>query len=390
MLVCGDIAYSGKEAEYLAASEFLKALCDLIDLEESMVFLVPGNHDVDQNYIKGNTLLSLLQSEIEKNTASQIQISSTIEKYLNKPDTKEIIFSHLSEYNKFSEKYGCSINALHPTWNISIPLGEYILKIYGLNSVMISSVKDHIDKCSEKKMVIGEYQVPLRKPNTINLTLCHHPPDCWNDPNGHTQDFMNNRSHIQFYGHKHTPTIAFNTPVSSLTISSGAMQPSRSEDGWSPYYNLISLEIVSELNKVYLKVHIYPRKYNLSTFKFDSDSDACDSEVEYAEYKVYIEDILQGETVSANKIDTSVEDMADKEIFEESKSISQFILMKTAVYSFLCLPIPKRYAVLNKFNLSGYVERMIDNNKWLKTVMSKVMEQNLLDDFIEEIKKQNI
>lgn len=64
-------------------------------------------------------------------------------------------------------------------------------------------------------------------------------------------------------------------------------------------------------------------------------------------------------------------------------------LARIAVYSFLCLPIPKRYVVLDKFNLSEYAKGMMNNNTWLFAVMSKVIERNLLNDFIEEIRSCN-
>ncbi len=45
----GDIAYSGKDEEYAAATEFFDALLNATGLDRSRLFLVPGNHDVNRD-----------------------------------------------------------------------------------------------------------------------------------------------------------------------------------------------------------------------------------------------------------------------------------------------------------------------------------------------------
>jgi 3',5'-cyclic AMP phosphodiesterase CpdA len=48
VIVTGDIAYSGKEAEYKLAKEFFDELLEKLKLPSERLFMVPGNHDVDR------------------------------------------------------------------------------------------------------------------------------------------------------------------------------------------------------------------------------------------------------------------------------------------------------------------------------------------------------
>ena len=45
----GDVAHSGKEAEYRAATEFFDALIEAVGVEKRQLFVIPGNHDVDRD-----------------------------------------------------------------------------------------------------------------------------------------------------------------------------------------------------------------------------------------------------------------------------------------------------------------------------------------------------
>ena len=72
ILVCGDIAFSGKEEEYKTAEEFLNKICDDIEVDRSSVFCVPGNHDIDQNIPNIFPHIKSIQSDL----ASQKDILS--------------------------------------------------------------------------------------------------------------------------------------------------------------------------------------------------------------------------------------------------------------------------------------------------------------------------
>lgn len=61
LFVTGDIAFSGKDAEYVQASRFLDKLLAATNLEKKDLFIIPGNHDVDRS--KGKGLARTIQLE---------------------------------------------------------------------------------------------------------------------------------------------------------------------------------------------------------------------------------------------------------------------------------------------------------------------------------------
>lgn len=48
VFVTGDIAYSGKAAEYQQAAAFFDTLLQAAGLDKKRLFIVPGNHDLDK------------------------------------------------------------------------------------------------------------------------------------------------------------------------------------------------------------------------------------------------------------------------------------------------------------------------------------------------------
>lgn len=65
ILICGDVAFSGKQEQYNVATNFLKQLCAQVRLDETEVFCVPGNHDVDQSIASEESGLWNLQNTLE-------------------------------------------------------------------------------------------------------------------------------------------------------------------------------------------------------------------------------------------------------------------------------------------------------------------------------------
>ena len=63
IFVTGDVAHSGRDQEYVAASAFFNELREVTALDKSRLFIVPGNHDVDRH--KGKGLVRSLSSEEE-------------------------------------------------------------------------------------------------------------------------------------------------------------------------------------------------------------------------------------------------------------------------------------------------------------------------------------
>src|SRR5215208_684358 len=68
ILVCGDIAFAGLKEEYEAALEWLTELSEACQCSLDRVFVVPGNHDVDRNVIRGSASVRNVQAAISTST----------------------------------------------------------------------------------------------------------------------------------------------------------------------------------------------------------------------------------------------------------------------------------------------------------------------------------
>jgi len=385
ILVCGDIAFSGREEEYRTAQEFLDRICKLLAISADLVFCVPGNHDVDQNIPRNSSVLHLVQDEIEKINDND-EISAKLAAFARDTSVGNVLYKHIETYNaKFSGKYGCNINSEKPCWQQSFLLDNGItLCIHGMNSTIISSADDHKNLRKERLMVLGEFQIPQRQDNVVYLTLCHHPPECWKDPDNIIKTKINERVSVQLYGHKHVQTIE--STLKGLKINSGATHPSHQEDEWIPRYNWLSICVENSQNKLFLKVRVYPRIYQKSTCEFLPE--ACEKGHDYMEYLIPIDKntkninktngFLATEHIPENKID--LEDQIQD--FSETRKIA---------YQFLNLSFITRASILNKFKLLDDGDEGIKHVNLLPKIIKKAKDKQCFEEFckeIEEIEKE--
>ncbi|SFM23984.1 metallophosphoesterase [Pelosinus propionicus] len=385
ILVCGDIAFSGQEQEYKTAQTFLKEICSVLEIPETSVFCVPGNHDVDQNIPKRSTGLGLIQADIE-NAKTSVEIDNKLSQYLRDPLCEELIFGHINTYNtKFAGQYGCNINTKNPVWQQEVTLNDNsVLCIHGMNSTIISSAADHLDKTKERLMIIGEYQLPKRRDGMIYLTLCHHPPECWKDPDNTLKNKFDKRVSIQLYGHKHIQDISQNG--NALIIGCGATQPIRSSDDWLPTYNWISLSIDSSKAERLLNIKVFPRILDEIGDQFIADSHSCGLG-NCLEYSLKIDDARVESDV---KVEETIEEKFPQNAIKMNENIDlpgKNIDIKTLVYRFLNLPFLCRTQILSKLNLIDEKDEGINHVNLLEKIITRAKERNYLDDLWLEIER---
>ena len=375
ILICGDIAFSGQKKEYDVASNFINNICNIINISKSSVFCVPGNHDVDQSIPKKQPEVKAMQDSLAS--------CKTLHEYNNKlsdifraESSAEIIYRPVDNYNSFSEQYNCNLSASKYNWKQQIGITDiYKLCILGLNSTIISNADDHATD-SERLMKMSDFQVPQREDNTIFLTLCHHPPECWDDPEKSLQNKFNSRIHLQLYGHKHIQTIQ--NSEKTVIIGSGAMHPSRFETDWIPRYNWITLDVVAEDNVDYLIIQVYPRVYNEKSSSFEPDYNIVNDEI-YIEFK-----LLLGNTQKNTNNMKTVKDVYSS---EDNVIKSSIEWSKRFIYDFINLPEVCRNKVLRNLNL---YQDEFDNQPHtaiLADVIKMAEEQQLIDKLIEEVNK---
>jgi metallophosphoesterase superfamily enzyme len=72
VVVTGDVAFSGKKAEYQKAKVFFDELLARMKLSQDRLFIVPGNHDVDRKRYRKSDVpnyedMAALNEELENN-----------------------------------------------------------------------------------------------------------------------------------------------------------------------------------------------------------------------------------------------------------------------------------------------------------------------------------
>lgn len=275
VLICGDIAFSGKPKEYEVALVFLDKVRDVFQIAPSKIYCVPGNHDVDHSVIIGSMAIQAAQRNIaEEDKKNPDGVDELIRKWQYEKNREGLLYEPIASYNSAFEKMHSSFSVHNPNWLSKIQLNDqYEVLLYGLNSVLISNHMDHLDDNGnkmhhgERQMSINKGQLPMKAKNAVILSMCHHPPQCW--INQKISEYLDHRVKIQLYGHIHNQTLDVNSQ--RIRIYSGALQPQRGKN-WIPQYNWIQIY----LDGSNLVVDIYPRIYDDLEGMFVPPNNVCD------------------------------------------------------------------------------------------------------------------
>ena len=171
-----DLAFRTDPAEYAAAAKMCEDLLAALSLDESRLFVVPGNHDVDQGKIDPLFLENLYSFN------SQLDILKRVGHEAFRKNLKE----KLSAFDCFawnvSGKPHCDAGRFHYTEKLRIEKdGESILiNILGLNSALFAGYNGD----DKQKLALGLFQVDAalkeaEKSADLSIALLHHPFPCF-------------------------------------------------------------------------------------------------------------------------------------------------------------------------------------------------------------------
>lgn len=369
ILVCGDVAFSGQQKEYEIANDFLAKICGAIGINKNAVYCVPGNHDVDQNIPKNEVAVKLLQEYLE-NARDQNEFDYRLASIMRGEYSATALMLPISKYQEeFAARYDCYMEPKELGWEHEININEeYNIRLFGLNSVLISNADDHKPgRTTERLMHLGRCQMPKRKQNTILLTLCHHPTECWNDQTNELKSLLDNRATIQFYGHKHDLKLA--SSQTSLYISSGAVHPSRDEPGWIPTYNWISLEIQRQHGQDYLEVRILPRVYSQEKSCFVDNASIAN---EQRRYLIPLGEVNAGSATPEARMDAGV--------------VCRPEWSKQFAYDFMNLPPIQRDKILRELGLDRTEDKDRRHYEYLREIVQRAEQMGCEDELLRRIK----
>ena len=265
VVVTGDIAFSGSPEEFGIASDWLQHLCEEIGCPEENVMPTPGNHDVDRSVINASEEIQGLHNDLRACTPADV--TDQLKAIVDRGDGQRLL-TPLEAYNAFASQFGCHVNATQHFWERDFFLSDgTCVRVRGLNTACIS---DELDDARDdrRRLVLGCLQAELKRQDGVEYaTLAHHPPD-WLRDRDEVERFLNTRSRLQLYGHKHDQVIE--TVGDGVRVVSGAAHPSRREPNWEPRYNIIALSMTTHRDRS-LSIEIRPRRWSRQRTTFVGD-----------------------------------------------------------------------------------------------------------------------
>jgi len=259
ILICGDIADSGVGSEFGQAIEWLQNLCAAIGVDPWLVWVVPGNHDLDQTRI-GEEQWTQRHKLRE---CAPTDVDALFEAIVADADRYETITEPLHNYLEFASTYTCDFGPA-PFWTDRLELQERALELRGINSALICGPGDHFET---SRMVIGDRQASvITSPSTVHYTLCHH-PDTWLLDRLEVDRLFDERVQFRVTGHVHVREVKM-TPL-GVHLCAGAVSPRRGSTGsfippCIPRYDVVSLRTVDIESAPHLEIIVRGRLWSES------------------------------------------------------------------------------------------------------------------------------
>lgn len=240
ILVTGDIAYHGSSDEFARAKLWFEEVRTKTNSNPEALFVVPGNHDVNQNTVFRSSSLWELHQSLRDTRKSPEERLESLEGKLKDPSLD--FLAALKEYRAFASEYGCPTSCQKLSW-VQILDNEKkledgsIVRFHGLNSALLSDAAD-----AKPNLLLGEMQFQHFNPDPqyVNLVLCHHPQN-WLIDDNEANDYFRAQAHVLLSGHEHD-TRCYNEG-GCLRVRAGAIHPNRREERWEPCYHILRLSV---------------------------------------------------------------------------------------------------------------------------------------------------
>jgi predicted phosphodiesterase len=246
-LITGDITYQASEDEFKTATIWIKKLADKFGIDDSCIFVVPGNHDVnrttaDKSLVKRHRTGLLSENEPKR--------QDSFIKAIRDLECHNVLMDPMKAYNQFAKQYGCDLSLPgNPFWSKSINIDDkYTLCINGLTTTFFSNKED-----KKNSLYLGAFQAnfPVES-GIVNLAMFHHPKE-WLIDGDKLEDMLSDNAQIWLSGHEHRQRYKANSRY--IDLPSAAVNPSKYEPGASGY-NIIDLAVNEKSDNAILNIKV--------------------------------------------------------------------------------------------------------------------------------------
>jgi len=269
IIITGDIAFSGKPAEYAVGRVFCDELLQAAGLERQRLFLVPGNHDVDQDVITPRHIKSFYRFDDQDD----------ITEILSDPDIFPIMMRKFDAFNAFAEYalgrrlFSETKYRFTETLTVKKQNEAYRINLVGLNSCLFAGY----DGDDKQKLALGLVQVQeaLQAVGTGDLCIsfCHHPFACHHPADNVCTNKLIRKSDLILCGHLHEPSDAFirNAAGQAVIIGAGAGFETRES---ANSFNITEIDMQTGAGRV--RFYKYLPEHDL----WKTDTDVCPHEAD--------------------------------------------------------------------------------------------------------------
>jgi predicted phosphodiesterase len=382
VLVTGDIAFSGSEAEFDRATNWLRDFCRAIGCHEESVWVVPGNHDVDRERTK-RKLTRMLHQGIRKDGAD---VDKELREIFSDAQSASALLEALTDYNKFAGRFGCSISAEKHYWERDLTLAcGTAIRIRGLTSALVSNEED-----SRTGIVLGAAQASVeRASGVLHMTLCHHPPD-WLRDHAAVEDHLKSKVHIQLFGHKHSQRL--DEINGKVRLVAGAMHPERNDGGWLPTYNFLE---ISRRDSDRIGLRVYQRQWNQPDTNFVAWRNPNNGQ-DHREFfwsgfpvstKAEPHSVVPHEMRGADVTASAPSPVVATTATEKDDAMPPPNYERRLTYRFLTLPFRHQIAVAKNLDVLTDADRALSDEALFRVLFKRAAEKGLLGKLWAETEK---
>jgi formylglycine-generating enzyme required for sulfatase activity/predicted phosphodiesterase len=227
VIVTGDIAWSGKKAEYERANVWLEALIARLGVTRARVVLVPGNHDVvrDPRDHVGAALADRLRAADE-----QVWADVAGEKR-----QRATLLKRCKPWLAFAKRWGGG----------AVPWGARVFPELGVHVAVLSSALLSCKNGERGQLRVSAWQVRQATegwtPHPIRVAALHHPMDWLTEADGRSIQPMLRSATLLLRGHLHAFDLTKEIrPDGQTTVVAGGAAWDRRE--WPNAYSLVEVE----------------------------------------------------------------------------------------------------------------------------------------------------
>jgi calcineurin-like phosphoesterase family protein len=373
VMVSGDVAFQGAEAEYAFAYQWLEDLCQRCGTDLSRVFVIPGNHDIVRDIAK-KPLVRTVQDAIRN--SSELMLDAAMREQLSDSESGPLLYRSLGPYNTFAEQFFCSLLPPNRTMcvrDLSFRDGTK-LRLIGLNSTFLCGERD-----KPRKLFVdpSAFQITTN-PGIENLVMCHHPYS-WLGNGEQVDDHLSSVARLLLFGHVHTNRIRLCRDF--IQVAASAAHPDRVERGWEPGYNLIELDITEEAGVRTLKARIHVRVWQQRPGEFIAKHDRGQ---DVFEHSIRLDPCtqLKPETLATAALDRPKTPLEIVEMEEGSMDDLRQISIR-----FFRLSVSQRAQIVGALNLLEEEDQKLPSFERSRRALLRAKERNIVDKLNQEVNK---